>query len=455
MGDKMMKVLQGSITKVIRKEKVIIKEITIVKKKIKESRKCISVFTPQVKDCKTRIVEIRKEIEKVEITISNLKVRIEALKIEYRKEIRRVCQKLPTTKGAVSTIERIIELVKQIKSGELQVVVKPHIVKMLKKYIVVKKHNVVKVITVLKTFISTSHVVIRKWKKVITQLRTVYTKTKKVLKVLIKAWKKILIKIREKLKKCQIIYNFVYDLRTELATTTILLKNAHTHLAVYVELKNKDIPRLSKEIGHLHDLIVMTKKAMREVVCKTTSGQTCVFPFRVNGVLYDKCIVKDSDGRKWCATMIAPGGNFNGASWGYCEPACEPKTARVLLRQRLAAVFGTSHSIVVAKNLEDVIKLLEAMIKVLDGSRNKLYRIVKDSRKRVTTISKKVSVLKRKLKIKAEERAYKTEIIKYNKRVPAVQREIIISRNIITYSHGLVNGTVSASFKFPCRMLRN
>merc|ERR1712130_289556 len=121
------------------------------------------------KDCKTRIVEIRKEIEKVEITISNLKVRIEALKIEYRKEIRRVCQKLPTTKGAVSTIERIIELVKQIKSGELQVVVKPHIVKMLKKYIVVKKHNVVKVITVLKTFISTSHVVIRKWKKVITQ----------------------------------------------------------------------------------------------------------------------------------------------------------------------------------------------------------------------------------------------------------------------------------------------
>merc|ERR1712130_226408 len=294
---------------------------------------------------------------------------------------------------------RIIELVKQIMSGELQVVVKPHIVKMLKEYIVVKKHNVVKVITVLKTFISTSHQVIRKWKKVVANLYTVYTKSKKILVIKTRVWKKLLIKLKAKGDECTGISHVLYVSKTTLRSNKILLKNAINQLAVYVELKKKDIPRLSKEIAHLHKLIVMTKKAMREPICRTTTGQTCVFPFRVNGVLYNKCIVKDSDGRKWCATMITPGGDFNGASWGYCEPACEPRNARILLRQKLASVFGTTHSIVVAKRLEDVVELLEAMIKVLDGSREKLYRIVKKSRKRVTTISKKVSVLKRKLKI--------------------------------------------------------
>merc|ERR1712130_1070261 len=126
-------------------------------------------------------------------------------------------------------------------------------------------------------------------------------------------------------------------------------------------------------------------------------------------------------GRKWCATMIKPGGDFNGDSWGYCEPSCESQTARILVRQRLAAVFGSSHSIVVERKLSNVIRLLNSMISVLDGSRNKLYRLVKQARKVVHKFKLIISKLQYNIK------RLRLKIISAGKNSLSLSRNILIS----------------------------
>jgi len=485
--DRMIQVLQGSIDKLITKEKTVLKELVVVRRKLKKQTLCVTKGEKKMKECNKIITGIKKEITTITIEIGNRKAEKQAKVIEHRKEMIIVCQRIPTLRGVILTLKRIISLVEQIKKGDLEVVVRPQIVKMVLKYIMIKKYQVVKIIRTLKKFIVTDKKLRIIWTKKIKLLHETYIKHKKSLLKMEKEWIRFLKEYKKISSSCQTITNSLYTVTRLLASKKVLLKNAVTKMEVWVELKKKDIPRLSTEIGGLHDLIVLTKNAMKEVVCKTTSNQVCVFPFRLNGKLYNKCVVKDSDGRKWCATMIKPGGDFNGDSWGYCEPSCESQTARILVRQRLAAVFGSSHSIVVERKLSNVIRLLNSMISVLDGSRNKLYRLVKQARKVVhkfKLIISKITVQHKTLKtkdhkcrkklaefvkkhldfrtgiitlrdlVKASWSNWKTEVTKFTKLKPAIAREEKISRSIITYCHALANGTVSVNFKFKCKMLK-
>ena len=61
--------------------------------------------------------------------------------------------------------------------------------------------------------------------------------------------------------------------------------------------------------------------------CSTIKGETCVFPFRFKGRLYDTCIMNDNlgsePGKPWCSTAVDALGNHIAGSDQTCSDACE------------------------------------------------------------------------------------------------------------------------------------
>ncbi|XP_040577330.1 uncharacterized protein [Lepeophtheirus salmonis] len=55
--------------------------------------------------------------------------------------------------------------------------------------------------------------------------------------------------------------------------------------------------------------------------CKTTDGQTCIFPFIYSGVSYDSCTDVQNGGVKWCATSLYSTKEAN--AYANCDPSCE------------------------------------------------------------------------------------------------------------------------------------
>ena len=51
--------------------------------------------------------------------------------------------------------------------------------------------------------------------------------------------------------------------------------------------------------------------------CKTTSGKACHFPFRYNGVIYEKC-TKTGSAVYWCATAT----DYSLDEYGTCSSNC-------------------------------------------------------------------------------------------------------------------------------------
>jgi len=59
-------------------------------------------------------------------------------------------------------------------------------------------------------------------------------------------------------------------------------------------------------------------------VCKTLSGDDCVFPFKYKGNEYEECTDVDSQ-VLWCATQTDTKGNYVDKMWGRCGNSCKGK----------------------------------------------------------------------------------------------------------------------------------
>jgi len=55
--------------------------------------------------------------------------------------------------------------------------------------------------------------------------------------------------------------------------------------------------------------------------CKTTRGDICVFPFKYQGVLYDKC-TQANHIRPWCSTSTYSNNQHISGKWGDCSSSC-------------------------------------------------------------------------------------------------------------------------------------
>merc|ERR1712154_450464 len=51
------------------------------------------------------------------------------------------------------------------------------------------------------------------------------------------------------------------------------------------------------------------------------SGQSCVFPFRYNGVVYSTCTT-EGQAQPWCATSVDTAGDFQDGQYGFCPSSC-------------------------------------------------------------------------------------------------------------------------------------
>merc|ERR1711874_455598 len=51
------------------------------------------------------------------------------------------------------------------------------------------------------------------------------------------------------------------------------------------------------------------------------SGQSCVFPFRYNGVVYTSCTT-EGQAQPWCATSLDTAGDFQDGQYGFCPSSC-------------------------------------------------------------------------------------------------------------------------------------
>ncbi|XP_040579517.1 uncharacterized protein [Lepeophtheirus salmonis] len=54
--------------------------------------------------------------------------------------------------------------------------------------------------------------------------------------------------------------------------------------------------------------------------CKTTAGQSCIFPFVYNSQIYNTCTVVDNSGIPWCATSVDASKNYR--TYGHCGNFC-------------------------------------------------------------------------------------------------------------------------------------
>merc|ERR1711971_328646 len=62
-------------------------------------------------------------------------------------------------------------------------------------------------------------------------------------------------------------------------------------------------------------------------VCTAVSGSACVFPFRYQGIVYNKCsdaaITEISDSQAWCSTEVTSGGEHIDGKAAVCPNTCE------------------------------------------------------------------------------------------------------------------------------------
>merc|ERR1719461_393917 len=64
-----------------------------------------------------------------------------------------------------------------------------------------------------------------------------------------------------------------------------------------------------------------TSETLSITPCTTTSGSSCQFPFRYQGVVYTECATVDQSG-PWCSTSVTAGGEHIAGSEGFCPSTC-------------------------------------------------------------------------------------------------------------------------------------
>ena len=57
------------------------------------------------------------------------------------------------------------------------------------------------------------------------------------------------------------------------------------------------------------------------------SNKTCIFPFKLLGITYNRCVWCEKDTKARCPTLTGDDGSVEliPDNWGVCEPACQPK----------------------------------------------------------------------------------------------------------------------------------
>jgi len=99
-------------------------------------------------------------------------------------------------------------------------------------------------------------------------------------------------------------------------------------------------------------------------VCRTTTGEECVFPFLYKNTTYAGCTDdKDPDGKYWCSTMVDSLGQHVKSAWGHCQADCPTAAARLT---------PDCQALVVADQDQD----LSSGVYVVDHSRTVLGRVV-------------------------------------------------------------------------------
>jgi len=64
-----------------------------------------------------------------------------------------------------------------------------------------------------------------------------------------------------------------------------------------------------------------TSESLSITPCTTTTGATCQFPFRYNGVVYSQCATVDQPG-PWCSTTVTAAGEHVPGNEGTCPATC-------------------------------------------------------------------------------------------------------------------------------------
>jgi len=73
-------------------------------------------------------------------------------------------------------------------------------------------------------------------------------------------------------------------------------------------------------------LFMLSIVTVKSAQCKTTKGESCVFPMRYKDLWYDACTNRNHN-EYWCATKLETDGSY--AKWGNCESTCPKGTGRL------------------------------------------------------------------------------------------------------------------------------
>merc|ERR1711874_72806 len=78
------------------------------------------------------------------------------------------------------------------------------------------------------------------------------------------------------------------------------------------------------------------------------SGQSCVFPFRYNGVVYTTCTT-EGQAQPWCATSVDSAGDFQDGQYGFCPSSC-PSTGTTSTTTTTTTTTTTSSTTTMASS---------------------------------------------------------------------------------------------------------
>ena len=85
-----------------------------------------------------------------------------------------------------------------------------------------------------------------------------------------------------------------------------------------------------------------TAESLSITPCTTTTGATCQFPFRYNGVVYSQCATVDQPG-PWCSTTVTAAGEHVPGNEGTCPATC-PVTTSTTVRCHISYTKIISYS---------------------------------------------------------------------------------------------------------------
>merc|ERR1711933_404219 len=86
-----------------------------------------------------------------------------------------------------------------------------------------------------------------------------------------------------------------------------------------------------------------TSESLSITPCATTTGATCQFPFRYNGVVYSQCATVDQPG-PWCSTSVTAAGEHVPGNEGTCPATCPPVDCNTCVCNSLGEAVCTTNT---------------------------------------------------------------------------------------------------------------